>query len=588
MNFLYDSMRDKMRLIEEIEKNHKDLIRNSLNKMQSFLVDKGIAPARKEVKSLPRIEIKGTHENGKERLIREEVEKKYNINELESSDGFNTYYPPIHTGVIKSKTLHNGTYYTMFKITGETETDFDFDILEFRFFNDVFYLNYIISLLGVQKKSPFSPIKNSYATIQEFFVDQFSDEQRAEFTKEEMDAIGDATPSGADIDIEIEAICTTTLSVFRVVNFILEKNKKGNTNQNEYFYDNEYFSIRKWDNDKIQETVIKERKEFDVNYINEILQIDNGFRVLRTHSLGTVINELVKQMQISTFYVAVGFVFESGLKMLSTVFDEVTRVGNMCELIVGALQNYDSELANNKINRETVHSLNNLLLTKCIRLYTYRPSFYHGKFYYMCNKEKAYVIIGSSNISKPAFQKNYELDVIYVMDRGGVQDRQFREWYFDLKSESEEIQSLDEQKFSEYNWNSELDVYPFLRNSIVSKSEMQRRIDQLTDEETRYRLNLWMSKCPTDIYEDINIEAFNGYIMFVYLSEKLVVFESFIPSNAYYVFRISENLMNLMADISTNTKMQMSLSACYVSRGYHILSRENLEKKINNLFKIAK
>lgn len=575
------SILDKMRLIEEINKEHTELICKSLTKMQNFLVDNGIAPSRKEVKSFPRIEIKGVHKNGKERLIREEIEQSYDIDLLEESKGFNTYYPPIETGVIKSSTEYYGTYYTMFNVTSETEEVFNIDILEFRYFNNVFYLNYIISLESVQKHTPLSPVRNSYATIEEFFVKQFSEKQRSEFTDDEMSAIRDATP--AVDEIEVDAICTTTLSIFRVVNFILERNQTDGKIPNEYFYDNEYFSIKHWDSESLKETHVQQ-SNLDKEYIEGILKIDNGFQILKTHSIAYVINEIVKETNISTFYAAVGFVFQSGLQMLSSVFDQLLQVGGECELIVGTLQNFDCEMENNRINRNTVQGLNVLLSKKQIRLFTYRPAFYHGKFYYMCNGDKAFIIVGSSNISQQAFQNNFELDVVYVMDKNSYQSKLFIEWYSKLKKECEEIDCLDEQHFEEFNWNSELDIYHTLKNNIISNNEIWNRINQLDDEETRYRLEMWMSKNPTNVYEDVGIEALNNYIVFVYLQEKLAVFESFTPSNAYYVFRIGEDLMNLLNDISKMTKSQMSLSKHYIKKGYHTLSKESLERRINSYF----
>lgn len=579
-------MKDKIQFLEESEEKRKDLIRDSLYKMQRFLVEHGVAQSRREVKCFPRIEIKGTHVNGKERLIREEVEQKYDINVLECSVGFNTYYPPIRTGVIKSGTVMNGTYYTMFNVVSETEDDFDLDIFEYIYFNDVFYLGYVISLVGVRKKTPFAPIESSYATIQEFFVNQFSEEERSDFTAEEIDAISDAIPSKAN-EI-IEAVCTTTLSIFRVVNFILEISQSDRESSNKIFSDNEYFSIKNWDDNQGKEIPIhKAKSQFTEEYVDKILNIHNGYEILKAHTIGYVINEIVRRTQVSTFYVAVGFVFQSGLRALSSVFDKLFKNNSECELIVGALQNYDSVISNNKINCATVRHLNTLLTEGNLQLFTYKPSFYHGKFYYLRNNDKAFAVIGSSNISHPAFHDNYELDIIYIMDKDGLQDKMFREWYFNLRKECERIQCLDEKNFSEFNWNCELDAYHSLKDSVISKSEMQKKINQLSDEETKYRMNLWMAKCPTSIYEKTSIGAFENYLMFVYSQEKLVVFESFAPSNAYYVFRIKNDLVSLLEDISGITKSQMSLSACYVNRGYHTISKEKLEKKINDFFDIV-
>ena len=49
-------------------------------------------------------------------------------------------------------------------------------------------------------------------------------------------------------------------------------------------------------------------------------------------------------------------------------------------------------------------------------------AFYHGKFYYLCDENFAYIIIGSSNISKTAFHSNHELDILHKVKLGSNQD----------------------------------------------------------------------------------------------------------------------------------------------------------------------
>ena len=62
------------------------------------------------------------------------------------------------------------------------------------------------------------------------------------------------------------------------------------------------------------------------------------------------------------------------------------------------------------------------------------------------------------------------------------------------------------------------------------------------------------------------------------------IFESFKPNNAYYAFRVKDSLSDLMEDIANMTKEEMSDSEFYIKRGYHILSHDNLRKKINSFF----
>ena len=59
-----------------------------------------------------------------------------------------------------------------------------------------------------------------------------------------------------------------------------------------------------------------------------------------------------------------------------------------------------------------------------IKNYQLTP-FYHGKFYYIANDNKAFVIIGSSNISKTAYLNNYELDRLFEIDCNNPEEQYF-------------------------------------------------------------------------------------------------------------------------------------------------------------------
>ena len=72
----------------------------------------------------------------------------------------------------------------------------------------------------------------------------------------------------------------------------------------------------------------------------------------------------------------------------------------------------------------------------------------------------------------------------------------------------------------------------------------------------------------------------------VFLEEELVVFESFEPQNAFYVFGCPNGLENLINSIAKLTKSQMTLSKWYVDRGNHISNRKSLQQRISRLFKL--
>lgn len=532
------------------------------------------------MKELPRIEIKGTGDSGRERLIMKDIMNTFDINILECSNGYDTYFPLIQNGVIKCTTKNNGTFYTVFSVISETSEAFDLKLYEYVYYNQVFYLKQKFFIPNLSKKVPRQPLKINRETINDFFFDKYKRKELSEFTDEELDYIKNVNFN----DVDILACIFQALSTFRVVNFISECGSQFGIN----LQDNDFFTLKHWNSNDIQKNSPVSIQQIAINekYIEEIINLDNNIRILNEHSIENVINEIIHRTKSNCLYCAVGFAFKSGLTLLSSAFTKIQENGHKAEIIVGSLQNYDNSISNNRIDKQTVILLNSLLSQNLISLYTYKPSFYHGKFYYMCNRDKAYIITGSTNISKSAFRSNLELDVIYVTDRNSTLDNQFRDWYSSLKEECTRIEKLSEDNFGDYNWDCELDAFKSLKNHIITNNEAQKKIDQLTDEETKYRLNLLMEKNPTAIYDDIDIDAFKGndYTLFYFSSAKLAIFESFMPNNAYYAYRLNDSLSELMEDIANMTKEEMSDSKFYIKRGYHTLSHDNLRKKIDSFF----
>lgn len=548
--------------------------------MQNFLVNKGFASSFKSIKKLPRIEIKGTDINGRERIIMKDIIDTFDINVLETSNGFNSYYPFVNKGVIKSTTKTSGVYFTEFTVTSETSDEFDLQIYEYIFYNESFYLKHIFTLSGVAKKVPRKINTFDTKTINDFFVKRFKRNELLDFSDIELDILSGFTLN----ETNAVACVSQLLSTFRVINFIIECGSQLDIS----LHDNDFFTLKHWNYNDVQTPSLANIQENDLNekYIEEIINSNNVIRILNEHSIEYVINEIIHRTKSNCLYCAVGFAFKSGLTPLSSAFTKIRENGNKAEIVVGSLQNYDNSISNNRIDKQTVALLNSLISQKLISLFTYKPSFYHGKFFYMCNRDKAYIITGSTNISESAFRRNLELDVIYVTDRNSTLDNQFRDWYSSLKEKCTKIEKLSEDNFGEYNWDCELDAFNSLKNHIISNNEAQKKIEQLTDEETKYRLNLWMEKNPTAIYDDIDICAFkdNDYTLFYFSSAKLAIFESFKPNNAYYAYRLNGSLSELLEDIANMTKEEMLDSKFYIKRGYHLLSHDNLRKKIDSFF----
>ena len=137
-NQFYSSILEKNNIYLSEEQFH-DKVRTALKKMQIFLSDYEITISLKEVKQKNRIEIKGVADNGRERLLRQEIIEKYGIDILEESEGYNTLFPLFKEGVIMSRTEELGTYYTHFMVREENDEQFDLELYDYRFYNNIFY-----------------------------------------------------------------------------------------------------------------------------------------------------------------------------------------------------------------------------------------------------------------------------------------------------------------------------------------------------------------------------------------------------------------------------------------------------------------
>ena len=114
--------------------------------------------------------------------------------------------------------------------------------------------------------------------------------------------------------------------------------------------------------------------------------------------------------------------------MVKPLMDQIRSNNGKIELVVGSLQTYGSSRKNTKIDRNSVIALNNFRNEYPMTLYTYQNSFYHGKFITLLMIIKAFVIIGSSNISKTAYLNNYELDLLFEIDCNNPEEQDFINW----------------------------------------------------------------------------------------------------------------------------------------------------------------
>ena len=568
----------------------EELTPRTLKKMHNFFVEHKCAETFKEIKSKNQINIKGCGPNGLERLIVKEIREQYGLDILEASEKFTTFYPIFSEGVIKYESV-NGLHYTHFKVSGQTEKTFGMEIKEYKLYHNVFYLTYSIRIKEMSKHIPFYLSETVGEDIRHLlFSGPLSEEVDKEFSELEKLMIRRTINNEQNYDEEMTIILYNIIANFRAVNFLWEKYNHDlllHSISSDWFYDNDFFKINNW-RYEIQgindlDELYQKRLE---DYCDYILNSKDDMMVLRKNTIDSVINGIVRKANITKLYAATGFVFSSGLRLLQESLNIINDRNGKCRIVAGSLNSCVNENVNNKIDKTTVNYLNALIRSKKIELYSYIGAFYHGKFYYLCNEDYAYIIIGSSNISKTAFHSNFELDILHKVKLGSSQDKLFSNWFNGFISQCDKITNLDEKQFEDFNWNNELDVFKPLNRKIVSSNEIKKKIAALTDEETQFRLNIWMDYRPDIICDDISIEALKSYTMFAFLEEELVVFESFEPQNAFYVFGCPNGLENLINSIAKLTKSQMTLSKWYVDRGNHISNRKSLQQRISRLFKL--
>lgn len=148
-----------------------------------------------------------------------------------------------------------------------------------------------------------------------------------------------------------------------------------------------------------------------------------------------------------------------------------------------------------------------------------------------------------------------------------------------MAKESVDIHELDERYFN----NIEVG---YISNYSISRVENNKFIDEindLTDEELKFRLNLWMDKKPNSIYKDLGIESLTEYYLFEYSKYNLLVLESFEPKNSFYCFR-NESVEELLYKLKGLTKTEIFEISDMHKRGYHIEDRNKLKSNVNLYF----
>lgn len=295
--------------------------------------------------------------------------------------------------------------------------------------------------------------------------------------------------------------------------------------------------------------------------------------------------ELVAPMTLRKAVFACGYCFKSGLSMLNKIISKTVYDGIPVQFVVGSLQKYracvDGDGTITGIDKSTAQLLNQYLDRDNVQLFTCENRFYHGKIYKFESDTETVICMGSSNISRSAYASNYELNMGFVLPNDSELKHNFDLLIQRVIKNSALIDHLDENVFGDNEINME-------GSAVISKmslSSVQKRINELTNEEVKYRLNLWMSYSPAVAAEDLGIKSLPNYFVFVYPTKKLMVLESFSAGNAYFCIKYSDSFESEINRIANLSKTEIFQYSQMSKRGYHVANKFTLESNIRRYFR---
>ena len=320
----------------------------------------------------------------------------------------------------------------------------------------------------------------------------------------------------------------------------------------------------------------------------ELTSFDSKAKIIMFDSnrlLSEQLYELVAPMTLRKAVFACGYCFKSGLSMLNKIISKTVYDGIPVQFVVGSLQKYracvDGDGTITGIDKSTAQLLNQYLDRDNIQLFTCENRFYHGKIYKFESDTETVICMGSSNISRSAYASNYELNIGFVLPNDSELKHNFDLLIQRVIKSSALIDHLDETVFGDNEINME-------GSAVISKlslSSVQKRINELTNEEVKYRLNLWMSYSPAVAAEDLGIKSLPNYFVFVYPTKKLMVLESFSAGNAYFCIKYSDSFESEINRIANLSKTEIFQYSQMSKRGYHVANKFTLESNIRRYFR---
>ena len=315
---------------------------------------------------------------------------------------------------------------------------------------------------------------------------------------------------------------------------------------------------------------------------------DTKICILDSH---TPVNEqLIKLCQgrnLRQIIIACGYTFSSGILMIKDLLNKSTENPDISvQFLIGALQKYNSCVNNQRgqltgIDKKTGQFLKLFLQDERFSLFTCEKRFYHGKIFFLKGDQRTLICMGSSNVSRSAFVSNYELNIAFdVLNTSSIYFN-FNKWIDQLLYNSTRLKELDLEIFSD----NEMKVEGASVITRVSFTAIQHRINELSNEEVKYRLNLWMENRPDVIVEDLCVVSLPAYIAFVYKEQNLLVIESFQAGNAYFCINYRDSFEEEINRISGLSKVEIFQYSRMPKRGYHTPNKFTLESNIRRFFR---
>lgn len=295
--------------------------------------------------------------------------------------------------------------------------------------------------------------------------------------------------------------------------------------------------------------------------------------LLEQHCFDFYLRAILGSHKVREFYIACGFVYASGIKMLRSEIDKLLADGMNVKILAGNLQHYFSDHSVAQMDLETAQELNRLIKAGT-EVRTITDCFYHGKMYVLICDDITFVISGSTNVSRNAFRYNNELDNLFVYS---AFENQHIKHFETLWNKAVSIPELDENRFM-----PRIDSNEGEQRHMLDIDSMRDRIKQIEDDDLRNRLVTWLKYTPSNIYDKIDVGG-NEYIAIEFADKKMIVLESFFPGNSYFVF-YNHSVDTLLGTIEGRSKTEIFELSGMEKRGYHIREQLKLEVKIASYF----